>query len=75
MDGIADTIVSALLIFIIRRGLSISAMLAEFMRNASPNPSHLHGVHFTAAGAYALHFRFDETYILGQLIRLWVSTL
>jgi hypothetical protein len=70
MDGIADTIVSAHLIFIIRRGLSISAMLAEFMRNASPNPAHLHDVHFTAARANALHLRFAEPFNLEHLIRL-----
>ena len=43
--------VSTRLIFIVRWSLAISAMLAEFTRNASSNPSHLHDVQFTATWA------------------------
>ena len=64
-----------LLIFIIKRSLAIPAMLAEFMRNASSNPSHLHNVHFTAARADTRHLRFAEPFNLGHMVKLWVSIL
>jgi hypothetical protein len=64
-----------LLIFIAKRAFAITAVLAEFARDASSNPSHLHDVHFAAAGADALHFRFGETLNLGHLVMLWIGIL
>ena len=58
VDGKAGTADFACLIVTIKRGFSIPTTLAEFTWNASPNPPHLHDVHFTAAGADALHLRF-----------------
>jgi len=63
------------LIFIIKRSLAISAMLAKFARHPSSNPSDLHDMHFTAARADASYLRFAATFNLGHLIKLLVSIL
>jgi len=70
VEGKAGTADFAYLIITIKRDSAIPATLAELTRHSSPNPSHLHDVHFTAARANALHLRFDETLPLGNLIRL-----
>jgi len=70
VDGKAGTEDFGFLIVTIKRGFAIPTTLAKFSWNASPNPSHLSNVHFTAARANALHLRFAEPFNLGNLIRL-----
>jgi hypothetical protein len=62
-----------LLIFIAKRAFAISAVLAEFARDAPSDPTQLHDVHFSAAGTDALHFRFGEALDLGHLVMLRIG--
>jgi hypothetical protein len=49
--------------------------MAEFSRNASSNPSHLHDVHFAAARANALDLSFRVYVTPGKKIKLLFSIL
>jgi len=69
VDGKAGSqqkrISSELLIILIERSFTTPATLTKFARNTSPNPLHLHDVHFTAPWADALHLGFAEPVNLG----------
>lgn len=73
--AVKKKIFASLSILVVERGFAVTAALAKFSGDTSADPSHLHEVHFSAARAEALHFRFSETFDFGQFIKFQVGVL